>query len=75
MWSIAGILAVALLLAAIDVPSLTKDKKELWVFTFLLLMGTGLCIAKVLHVGIPNPLDWIAAVYQPLSNWITSALK
>lgn len=75
MWSIAGILLVALLLVAIDVPYLIKKKKELWVFSLLLLLGTGLSIAMALHVVISNPLDWIAAVYQPLSNWITSALK
>jgi NhaP-type Na+/H+ or K+/H+ antiporter len=75
MWSIAGILVIAVFIAAIEVPSLLGKKRELWVFSILLLLGTGLSIAKTLHAYIPNPLDWMAAVYQPLRNWITSALK
>jgi hypothetical protein len=75
MWPVAGILVIAILIAANDVPSLTKKKKDLWVFSILLLLGTGISVAEVLHVGIPNPLDWIAVVYQPFSNWITSVSK
>jgi hypothetical protein len=75
MWSIAGILVIAVFIAAIEVPSLLGKKKELWVFSLLLLSGTGLSIAQALHANIPNPLDWMAAVYQPFSNWITRALK
>jgi hypothetical protein len=75
MWTFAGILVIVLLIAAIDIPSLTDKKKDLWAFSILLLLGTGISVAEALHVGIPNPLDWIAAVYQPFSNWITSALK
>jgi hypothetical protein len=75
MWSIAGILIVTLFIAAIEIPSLLGKKKELWVFSFLLLLGSGLSIAQSLHANISNPLDWMTFIYQPFSNWITSALK
>jgi hypothetical protein len=75
MWSISGILVIAAFIIAIEVPSLLGKKKDLWVFSLLLLSGTSLSIAQALHANIPNPLDWMSAVYQPFSNWITSTLK
>jgi hypothetical protein len=65
----AGVCVIAGIIVAIEFPSLSKDKKGLWTFSLLLLIGTGLAIAKCLNVGIPNPLDWIAAVFGPLSQW------
>ncbi len=75
-WSIAGILAVAVLIAAIEIPSLRKkkSKKDTWAFSLLLLLGTGLSIAQGLQAHIPNPLDWMAAIFQPLGNWMKSTL-
>jgi hypothetical protein len=64
----AGVCVIAGIIAAIEVPALSKDKKGLWTFSLLLLIGTGLAIAKCLNVSIPNPLDWIAAVFGPLSH-------
>jgi hypothetical protein len=75
-WSIAGILAVAVLIAVIEISSLRKrkSKKDLWAFSLLLLLGTGLSIAQGLQADIPNPLDWMAAIFQPLGNWMKSTL-
>lgn len=77
MLAIAGILAAALGIAMIEVPSLLRKnlRKELWVFSILLLFATGLSIAKRLHVKIPNPLDWIAAVYKPFSDALSGLLQ
>ncbi|MFB0840919.1 hypothetical protein [Paenibacillus oleatilyticus] len=47
-----------------------KLKRELWTFFLLCLVGTSLGIAEVLRLNIPNPLDWISALYKPLSNLI-----
>jgi hypothetical protein len=69
MWVVPGILAVAAIIAAIEVPTLKKDKKGQWTFWILLLIGTGLSIAKGLNAVLPNPMDLIAAVFQPFSNW------
>ncbi len=75
MWAIAGLLATAGICAAIEFPSLIGHKKDLWVFSLLLLMGTTISIAAALKVNIPNPLDWIAAVYQPLGEWMKSLFE
>lgn len=76
MWAIFfGVLAVVI--AIIEVPSLLKKKlkRELWVFSILLLFGGGLSIAQSLHMEIPNPVDWIAFIYKPFSDFIYGFLK
>jgi hypothetical protein len=77
MMGILGILVVAGVIALVEVPSLLKKglKKELWVFGILLLLGTGLSIAQGLQMNIPNPLDGIAAVYKPMSDFLFGLLK
>jgi NhaP-type Na+/H+ or K+/H+ antiporter len=73
----AGILAIAVLVAAMDVPRLLRKKlhKELWIFAILLVFGTALSMAQALHLKIPNPADWIAAVYKPVSDMVSTLLK
>ncbi|WP_248928071.1 hypothetical protein [Paenibacillus hamazuiensis] len=77
MWPITGILAVSALIAFMEVPAMRRKnmKKELWVFFALLLLGTGLSIAQVMRVRIPNPLDWIAYIFKPMNDAIFSILK
>jgi len=77
MLYIAGILVVVAIIIIIDVPPLWRKKliKELWVFSFLLLFGTALAIAQALHLKIPNPLDWMIAVYKPVADMVDIWLK
>lgn len=77
MLASAGILIAAVIIMIIEVPSLLKkrQKKELWVFGILLLLGTGLSIAESLQVDIPNPLDGIAIVYKPFSDFLFGLLE
>ncbi|MCF6409810.1 hypothetical protein [Pseudalkalibacillus salsuginis] len=77
MWVITGILLVAILIIIIEVPALWKErqKKELWVFSLLLLIGVGLSIAVGLDANIPNPFDWIALLFKPLSDFMMWLLK
>ncbi|MEJ9228380.1 hypothetical protein LAV79_02495 [Peribacillus butanolivorans] len=77
MLAVVGILVIVAIIIAIDVPSLLRKKlkKELWIFSSLLLFGTVLSIAQALHIKIPNPLDWITAIYKPLSDMIEKLLK
>ncbi|GAB7388183.1 hypothetical protein BSNK01_20200 [Bacillaceae bacterium] len=76
LWA-AAILAVSLIIALIEVPPLLKKRRgrELWVFSVLLLFGTGSAIAESLRVNIPNPIDWIIFVYKPISDFITAMLQ
>jgi hypothetical protein len=77
MLVIIGFLAVAIVFAFIEVPSLVKRKlrKELWTFYILLTAGVLLNIAEGLHWKLPNPLSIIVAVYKPISNIIFRLLK
>lgn len=77
MLSIAGILAIVVIIIIIDVPTLWRNKliKELWVFTFILFFTALLGIAQALHFKTPNPLDWIITVYKPLADVVDVWLK
>ncbi|HEK9100989.1 hypothetical protein KFD70_09585 [Bacillus pfraonensis] len=75
--AVAGIFVIVAAIIAIDVPFLLKEKLkgELWLFSILLLLGTSLSVAKALNIKIPNPLDWITAIYKPLYYVIEELLR
>ncbi|WP_010497333.1 hypothetical protein [Paenibacillus elgii] len=72
MWKVLLVLLAAAAIVAIEWRSLMerKLKRELWTFFLLCLIGTSLGMAEALQLNIPNPLDWISALYKPLSNLI-----
>jgi intracellular septation protein A len=74
---VAGILVIVAGIIAIDVPYLLRKKlkKELWIFSIILLFGTALSVAQALNIKVPNPLDWVTAIYKPLSDMIEKVLK
>ncbi|APB78505.2 MULTISPECIES: hypothetical protein [Paenibacillus] len=73
MVKVLGILLTAAAISLIEVPYMWKKglKKELWLFSILLLFAVGICCAKALNWLIPTPLDWITAVYRPFSDFLT----
>ncbi|MNI24735.1 hypothetical protein D3C73_783640 [compost metagenome] len=77
MWAILGILTAAAAIFIIEAPALFRRRltTELWIFSILLVLGTGLSISLSLHVELPNPLDWLTVIYRPFSNLLESALK
>ncbi|NQX60053.1 hypothetical protein [Paenibacillus qinlingensis] len=74
---VAGILIVVTMIIVIDAVPLWKRKmnRELVLFFFLLLVGTGLNLAQTLHMEIPNPVDWIKAFYLPASDFLMRLFK
>ena len=72
-----GILVVTCLLALYEVPKLLKKKlfHECLVFMILLIIGFLLNIVIALRIPIPNPVDWIIHILQPVSQWIDSQLQ
>jgi hypothetical protein len=77
MWAIAGILLSGCFIAVIEAPYLIqkKLKKELCIFFLLLLTGMAVCILQSLRLKLPNPLDWITAMYEPFSEFVFDMLK
>ncbi|WP_431091076.1 hypothetical protein [Paenibacillus sp. 8b26] len=73
LMNVLGILLVAVAISMFEVPYMRKKglKKELWLFYILLFLGVGISSAKALSGFIPTPLDWIAAVYRPFSDFLT----
>ena len=72
-----GILLVAGVIILFEVPPLLKQKqkKELFVFSILLIIGVVLSIVFTLGKTIPNPMDFITFIFKPLSDFITQLLK
>lgn len=72
MWVSIGIVLVGIAVALLEVQPLLKKglMKELWVFSILLLLGTGLGIAETWGKELPNPLDWMIVIYKPLTDTI-----
>jgi hypothetical protein len=68
MWMLSGILALTAICFVIEIPSLRAHRKDLWTFILLMGFGTSLSIAMALKAHISNPLDWIAAVFEPLGS-------
>ncbi|SFB09859.1 hypothetical protein SAMN05216312_103500 [Cohnella sp. OV330] len=52
-----------------------KQFKDLSISACLLGFAATLFILRSAHVPIPDPLDWIGAVYKPASKFILSALS
>jgi len=72
-----GIIAIATAITLIEVPALRRNRhiKELWVFSLLLLFGTAISIAWVLHAQLPNPLDGLTIIYKPFYDILMRLLK
>lgn len=77
MWTIIMILLASTVIAMLEIPTLRKKKqyKDFVVFCCLLLVGTILSIAQSLRMKLPNPLDLITFVFQPVSEFILGLLQ
>lgn len=71
------VLVVATLIAMLELPGLLRKKMkvERWVFVTLLFIGTILSMLQFSRVRLPNPLDWITYIYQPLSDFVFGILN
>lgn len=72
-----AIVLVASVIFLIEVPSLVKkkQKKEIVVYSILLLIGVGLNITYAIGKTIPNPLDFITFMLKPLSDFISQLVE
>ncbi|OMD82682.1 hypothetical protein BSK53_15760 [Paenibacillus odorifer] len=77
MLGIVVILIVVAVIAAIEVPLMWRKKliKEMWVFSFLLLLGTFFSLINALHISVSNPLGWMIFIYKPISDMVNAWLS
>lgn len=77
MWVITGFLITGGLIAAMETPYLIKKRmiKELLFFAVILLIGVILSILQALKIPIPNPLDWIIAIFKPIGDIVLGMLE
>lgn len=77
VWSITGVIAGVALLGLFDAPYLRKtgSREETWTYIVMMLSGLTLNVLWVLDVPLPNPVEYINALYKPLSNWLYGLLK
>ncbi|NYF24412.1 hypothetical protein [Sporosarcina sp. JAI121] len=70
MLKVIGILLVAAVIWRVEVPSLLQKnyKKELVVFLLFLSIGVGLGIVQALGKPIPNPMDFLTFIFNPLND-------
>ena len=69
MVGVLGIVFIIFVIVLIDGPSLRKkrQKKELWMFSFLLMLALGISAPQCFDVTLPSPIDWIIHLYKPLT--------
>jgi hypothetical protein len=77
MLPIIGILAVVVVIIVLEVPRLMRSKlyKEIWVFSFMMLVGSALSIAIALHLRLPNLIDWMIVIYNPIVSAFNAWLE
>ncbi|WP_367760874.1 hypothetical protein [Ammoniphilus sp. 3BR4] len=40
-----------------------------------MIFATGISIGQALNMDIANPLDWVAFVFKPFSDWYFGIMK
>lgn len=68
--SILLVLIFDAVLCAAEIPDMNKKglRREKWAFAAILSLGTVLAVVKSLGMDIPNPSDWVMAVYKPAAD-------
>ncbi|MEK5252093.1 hypothetical protein NST74_01320 [Paenibacillus sp. FSL F4-0125] len=74
---IVGILIIVAVIIAIEVPLMWRKKliRELWVFSFLLLLGTCFSLIYVMNISISDPLGWMVFIYKPVADMVNAWLS
>ncbi|WP_409344901.1 hypothetical protein [Paenibacillus sp. MBLB4367] len=72
MLAVIGVLAAIALLTLFEFPSLVrqKRKKDAAVFAVFMAVAAAFGIAKSLRMPVPNPLEWIRYVFEPVGEYV-----
>lgn len=68
--SIVLLILFCVMICIIEIPKMLKDRlyRELFVFLLLLVCGFITGILKSFNLAVPNPADWVAAIYSPFAD-------
>lgn len=74
MLNIVFILVSAALISWLEFPRMIREgeRREIWGFSVLLLIGIGLSLAQSIMTEIPTPLIWIAMIIKPFSDLLSA---
>ncbi len=75
MLIILSLLFIAII--ALEAPRLARQKmwRELAAFGVLLIIGMIYSYGQVLGLPLPNPTDWIMAIFKPVSLYLEKILS
>lgn len=54
---------------------LQKKKREIFVYSGLMLIAAYLSVGSSIDLYIPNPTNGIKAVFSPIQEWVSNLLK
>lgn len=59
-----------------EIPKMVRGSmyRDLWAFCILLALGIAITIFKCLDLPLPNPSDWVAWVFSPVSDMLKNYL-
>lgn len=71
MWPIVGTALFAVWVAVKEIRALRQQGliRELVVFLLLMAVGSGYVMAYILQIPLQNPVEWINAIYMPVSDF------
>jgi hypothetical protein len=76
-WIATQVIVVLLLIVCLETPGLWRERKlgELTLFLVLMCGFGSLGVMEALQFALPNPLDWLNTLFEPLNKVILSVLE
>ncbi|MEC1717183.1 hypothetical protein [Schinkia azotoformans] len=62
-----GVIFIYIAIAFFQIHQLKKEKmiREIWIFSILMVLTTGVTVAKLNNLPLPSPLDLVVFVLKP----------
>lgn len=62
-----GVIVLYMVIAFFQIPQLKKEKmkREIWIFSIIMLFVTAVTVAKLNNLPLPSPLDLVTIMLSP----------
>jgi hypothetical protein len=69
-----AVIGIAVLISLYEIPKMWKVnmKREIVVFSVILVVATSLFILEAYEVETPSPLQGVLTLFKPVGTWIVS---